>query len=552
MVVVAATSPMRVGVIGGGIAGLSCARRLTELGLEAVVFDTGKGAPGGRCSSRRWPDDGTIADHAAQYAAATTPSFEAYLRGLEGEGLARRWTGHVGNIEASGQFVEEDSAKYVGAAGMGSVAAALARGVDVRQDVWVPPSGGLQHLGDGGWTLRLPKSAGDAGRFDAVVIAHNGKCAERLTSTLPAREVHALLRTRFAARLPGGGGGGRFCLNSIYSLLVEVRPGAMPESIDGAFVHNHPSLRWIGNNHAKYGGGGGGGGGGAQSHVWTVLSSGEFGAEHKVPQEQLQGTPTEGKVTALLLEAVEQSVGLARGELSGAVLRSRLQLWGAAVPLNRWDSPFVWDSTHRIGIAGDWCSPAAEQPSSLEAAWLSGARLAEHIAAGAKEGGGGGGGGGEDVGATLGADGGRFVPVDGGFGADGADRPSCWVVPLAGEGGSGKEGGRGRGGRGAARGGRAAAQGRGNGAKGGGGGGGGGGAGERLFVKNLPYSADEAELRSFFGAEVAEVTLVRGADGRPRGLARVRMASATAAKAGLALDGKECGGRPLRVQLDEK
>ena len=72
-----------------------------------------------------------------------------------------------------------------------------------------------------------PWLKGAVGDFDAVVIAHNGKCAERLTSTLPAQDVHALLRTRFAARLPpgggGGGGGGRFCLNSLYSLLFEVR-----------------------------------------------------------------------------------------------------------------------------------------------------------------------------------------------------------------------------------------------------------------------------------------------------------------------------------------
>ena len=45
----------------------------------------------------------------------------------------------------------------------------------------------------------------------------------------------------------------------------------MPSHFDGAFVANHPSLRWLGNNHAKYGGGGGGGG--KVTRVCSLLSS---------------------------------------------------------------------------------------------------------------------------------------------------------------------------------------------------------------------------------------------------------------------------------------
>ena len=37
-------TPQRTAVIGGGIAGLACARRLQQLGHEAVVFDTGNHA----------------------------------------------------------------------------------------------------------------------------------------------------------------------------------------------------------------------------------------------------------------------------------------------------------------------------------------------------------------------------------------------------------------------------------------------------------------------------------------------------------------------------
>lgn len=59
-----------VAIIGGVISGLVCAARLSQLGLtNAVVFDTGKQAPGGRCSSRFISINGKlhIFDHAVHF-----------------------------------------------------------------------------------------------------------------------------------------------------------------------------------------------------------------------------------------------------------------------------------------------------------------------------------------------------------------------------------------------------------------------------------------------------------------------------------------------------
>lgn len=60
--------------------------------------------------------------------------------------------------------------------------------------------------------------------FDALVIAHNGKCAQRLTSPggrQPALALHALLRAKFGAELPNPRrGGGMMQLNSIYSVRL--------------------------------------------------------------------------------------------------------------------------------------------------------------------------------------------------------------------------------------------------------------------------------------------------------------------------------------------
>lgn len=56
-----------------------------------------------------------------------------------------------------------------------------------------------------------------------ILLESRGKCAERLTSSTPAKEVHALLRTNFSDSLPRSPapGSGRFTLNQIYSLLFE-------------------------------------------------------------------------------------------------------------------------------------------------------------------------------------------------------------------------------------------------------------------------------------------------------------------------------------------
>jgi len=76
--------------------------------------------------------------------------------------------------------------------------------------------------------------------------------------------------------------------------------------------------------------------------------------------------------------------------------------------------------------------------------------------------------------------------------------------------------------------------------------------GTRLYVGNLPYSADEEQLKTLFsegGRQVAEVRIITDRDtGRPRGFAFVEMANQADADAAVnALNGKEFGGRALTV-----
>jgi len=76
--------------------------------------------------------------------------------------------------------------------------------------------------------------------------------------------------------------------------------------------------------------------------------------------------------------------------------------------------------------------------------------------------------------------------------------------------------------------------------------------GTRLYVGNLPFSADEDQIRELFsqkGRTVTDVNLVTDREtGRPRGFGFVEMASPEEADGAIRdLNGHNFGGRPLTV-----
>ena len=76
--------------------------------------------------------------------------------------------------------------------------------------------------------------------------------------------------------------------------------------------------------------------------------------------------------------------------------------------------------------------------------------------------------------------------------------------------------------------------------------------GTRLYVGNLPFTADETQIRDLFaqsGRTVAEVKLVTDRDtGRPRGFGFVEMGSSEDADGAIRdLNGRDFGGRALTV-----
>ena len=73
---------------------------------------------------------------------------------------------------------------------------------------------------------------------------------------------------------------------------------------------------------------------------------------------------------------------------------------------------------------------------------------------------------------------------------------------------------------------------------------------KKIYVGNLPWSADEAGLREVFAAigEVHSAAVISDREtGRSRGFGFIEMADGDAEKAISELNGKDMDGRPLRV-----
>jgi RNA recognition motif-containing protein len=71
-----------------------------------------------------------------------------------------------------------------------------------------------------------------------------------------------------------------------------------------------------------------------------------------------------------------------------------------------------------------------------------------------------------------------------------------------------------------------------------------------IYVGNLPFSASEDEIRALFApyGNVESVKLITDREtGRPRGFGFVEMSASDANSAIQALNGKDMGGRPLRI-----
>lgn len=284
-----------IAIIGAGMAGITCARRLAEAGHTPVLFDKGRGI-GGRIATRR--AEGHHFDHGAQYVSARAPEFAALLDRVIADGNAAAWDDGTGR------------GHIVGTPGMSAIPKAMAKGLDVRQGVRVTE---LAKEGDG-WRLKW-----DGGQMDAA----------RVVITVPPPQVpgligqdHDLVAQIADVRMAP-------CL-TLMAAIAGPRPFPARRAQDDA-------LASIVQDSAKPGRPG------AEGATWTAQASPEFSARH------LEEPPE--RIAELMLPLLLEALGAAPGDVRHAAAHR----WRYARVTDPLGAPFLADASGTLHLGGDWC-----------------------------------------------------------------------------------------------------------------------------------------------------------------------------------------------------
>jgi len=331
---------MRVGIIGGGVAGLSCAAALVAQGVAVTVFDKGR-KPGGRVATRRVAP--FVFDHGAQYVTARSPAFRKIMATGESEGLIGRWRPRLrkDRDDFAGESVGADDPWYVGLPDMSALVRALAPADLTIRSCRVEALEPGQH----GWRLSIVHS-------DPAAVAEDvgsEKTFDWLVLTAPAPQTAALLPVAcdFAEAL------GR----AVYAPCLTVMAAwaqPLPVAWD-VMADDEGGIAWAARNSSKP----------RRSSVpdsWVLHGQPGWSARH------LGADPA--SIAPRLLAAFDREV---RIDLP-APRHLMAHRWRYARVIRPVGEACLVDRAHRIGACGDWCVGPR-----VEAAFASGTAMAQAI-----------------------------------------------------------------------------------------------------------------------------------------------------------------------------
>jgi renalase len=313
----ASTNPVSIAVIGAGLAGLACARRLREAGLQVRVFESQR-SPGGRLATRQF----SVAnfDHGAQYLTATDAEFRALLESAQVAGAAGVWRPDWPGGDRGREL-------WVGHPAMNSLPRFLAQDLDIEYGTRI---------------LRLERGRASWALMDDRGSAHTDFSAVVLAIPAPAAAALAGTRTSLAARVK--------TVPMVPCWAVLVAFDAPLDGVPDAGFPDDPLLAWFARNGSKPGR--------EAPDSWVLHATADWSrVEFEQPVQNVQRA---------LLDRFSECVGRA---LSRTLL-SDAHRWRHArveIPL---EEPFLLDLEAGIGFCGDWCLDAR-----AEAAWLSGNAL---------------------------------------------------------------------------------------------------------------------------------------------------------------------------------
>jgi hypothetical protein len=305
-------------IIGGGMAGLSCATALQGAGRTVIVLDKGRG-PGGRMAARRVEIGGEQVsfDHGAQYFTARYPAFLATVKAWEAAGVAARWP--AAGAEA-----------WVGTPGMNAPIRAMAESLDARWGVRA------EHLArtDEGWRITAGEQTFTA---STVLVA------------VPAEQA-AVLLAEVAPDLAALAGG----VESAPCWAVMAGFAAPLRIAADTYRSDTGPISWAARNSAKPGRVG--------AEAWVIHAS-------QARSRAIIDLPKEEAATALLADFFAAS-----GTAPVAPQHLDAHRWLYALPQVIKGMGARFDPALRLGMAGDYLhSPR------VEGAWLSGRALADAV-----------------------------------------------------------------------------------------------------------------------------------------------------------------------------
>ena len=318
-----------VAIIGAGIAGLSCAVRLKELGHKVELFEKGR-SPAGRMSTKRGED--WTADHGAQYFTARDPLFIQQVGKWVTDQVVARWEPTLKVFEAN-QWTASNSkdVRYVGIPGMNAPAKQLAKDLTIHAGQTIDA---LKRQA-GKWFLHSTESGDIATGFDEVLLAIPGPQALSLV-----REVDPAAKAIAE----------RSNMKGCWTLMARFKDN-VNVPYDAVFV-NQELISWVSRNLSKPKRTG--------KESWTIHANAEWS------QEFIELSKEDATEQML---ACAKKLGLDCAEAEVSVHRWRYAS-GAASPA----PAFYLNHELKLGLCGDWLNGGR-----VEGAWLSGHLLANNV-----------------------------------------------------------------------------------------------------------------------------------------------------------------------------
>lgn len=345
-----AMTPRRFAIVGGGIAGVACARTLMQAGCAVTLFERAEKV-GGRMATLETPFGGF--DQGAQYFTVRDPRFQQALAIVPG--VVKSWSAN--------------SVRVLDPAGRNLAAVALGRethwvglpGMDALVQHWAAPllqAGALQLQTS---VLRIAWDAGDAQRWQLHTEGAGGTSQvhsgfDAVLAALPAAATRALLvasgqQPAFGADAP---------LERVWSAPCWTLNLAFPQAAQpklttlgphwNAARSTHHRIAWLSRESSKPG----------RSSIerWTVQASAEWSDEHSSDDPQ--------RAQDKLLKAFAEVTGIRAAPGFAAV-----RFWREAKTMMPAGQPYLLDAKSGIGACGDWCIG-----SRVEDAFVSGLSLA--------------------------------------------------------------------------------------------------------------------------------------------------------------------------------